>query len=204
MTSKKVLIKKCQEILKRHRDGESLSNEEFGFIFNLLHSHPHYDEKTKDGIYDIIVRKNVRGARGITIPYQFRMINKNGEEIPFSFYKCINNYNIKNEIKKAFRVAIQGDIINFKLANLNKKGVADHKIPFQKLLNDFLKQEGLELKEVEITFPVFGLPRLKNNDLEKKWIEYHRKNAILQIISKEENLKKIKIDKKIIRGEINE
>ena len=195
--------RKCQEILKKHNEGEKLNDREFTFVLNLLHSHPHYFEKVKFGILDIIVRKNIKTERGIVIPYQFRIIGKDNREIPFSFYKCIDNYDIKKDIIKSFRMAIQDDIINFKLKHIQQKGVADHKIPFQKLLNDFLKQEGLEIENINIIFPTFGLPRLKDVELKKRWVTYHREHAILRIIPKEENLKKIKFDKQVIRGEVN-
>ena len=200
MTSKAEMKRRCQEILKKHKDGESLDIWETQFIVTLLHSHPHYPEKVKNGIYDIIVRKNVKLDEGITSPHQFRIIDKNGNEIPFSFYKCIDNYNIKNEIKKAFRKAIQHDIYTFKIKNLNKKGVADHKIPFQKILNDFLKQEGIKLKDVNIDLSSLTSPTITDKKLKRRWISYHRKHAILRIIPKEENLKKIALDKQVIRG----
>ena len=54
------------------------------------------------------------------------------------------------------------------------------KISFKDLLNNFLKQEKLKMKDIEMYGDI-----LKDENLANKWREYHKENAILKVVDKE-------------------
>jgi hypothetical protein len=73
-------------ILEEYKNGQYLSGDHFNEFMGLLHRHPNYEEKVKNGVSDISVIHNKTGK-------VLCIIDDNGDTEIFSYLKCIRgNY----------------------------------------------------------------------------------------------------------------
>jgi len=133
------------------------------------------------------------------------IITKDGERIDISWRVAVNG-KIKNELKSSMRYVIDEQIKDFKNNNnkycilcetkefkneLNEFHV-DHQIHFEELVQNFLKY----CKENEIEIPSTFIDSTDGSnrkdllecEFRRKWIKYHKDNAILRYLCKYHNL----------------
>ena len=118
--------------------------------------------------------------------------------------------------REACRRAVEDQIVAFKRKVFEQKGSkqglvkseltgsqvdypdahVDHKPPhtFNKLVDEFIKKQGIRIEEIEIAGFEDGSVEKKFADPEmtRSWAEYHRKHARLRIVSRAENLSTVK------------
>ncbi len=103
------------------------------------------------------------------------------------------------KLKSSMRYAISPQIIDFKnkcelleckFCKSKENIEIDHVILFKLLCDDFLKDRNDISSSFDDTFCFSTVFKKDDNQFQDDWIEYHRKNAILQCLCKTCNLKK--------------
>jgi hypothetical protein len=179
---------------------ESIKNEYPNYYLDFLElfkRHPEYNEKCNNMI-DIKIRRNPKY-------HQLELyIEKNdGKCIDISYNACITGKGINN-LKKAMRICIESQILEFKLnnngncelCNSNIKIEVDHHsdlTPFEKLYSDFMKINKLSIPN-EFEDDISNAPCFKEKDKEfnNNWFNYHKDNVILRFLCKKCNGSRIK------------
>ncbi len=196
-SSKSTISTYAKEILKKSELGKVLTGEDKHFIFGLIECHPNATEKIGAGIKHIIARVDPVWKKG----KQFLIIRVDGSVIDFSYKKCIyGEMSAKDLFKCACRTAVVDDIIAFKNTHLSPESICpyfgypltrenahvDHVQPmtFNAIVDDFMKIHG----------PLDGATVIGETQkrFEAKWItdkflEFHRKTAILELVSEQAN-----------------
>ncbi len=197
-TSKASLDKYVSCVLNSYNDGQLLSRTDKDFIVALIIKHPRCVEKIGCGIKDIVVRKDLVWKRN----KQFWIIHKDGSSIDFSYKKCVfGETSLIDMFRHACRTAIAEDIVNFKMAYLENNPCCpytgerltktnshvDHVIPltFNVIVDGFIKGNDIKLDNVEIIGELQR--RFKDNDVAKKFKEFHNSIALLKLVSAEAN-----------------
>jgi hypothetical protein len=207
VNTKKEIIKKIQNILNKSITiPRTLSPEEFIFVFSVLKQHPYFKQKEKCGIESIFIKKTVFKKNG------FFVKRIDGTTTDFSYLKCLNGDNHKQEALAMFRKAIRQQIVDFRnIAFSNNSCLIcpitnqiitkeschiDHLNPtFNEMVTTFIKENNININDLEVGG--------KNQDnsmeyyfLDKKiecqWKTYHKNNAILRVTSIEGNLRRKK------------
>lgn len=216
--SQKALLDNCKTILNKYKIDSIVSIEDKNFLLELLKRHDEFEIKVGVGIDNIIVKKAPKFNNKC-----FFIIRKDGSITDFSYIYCVNNYK-DNEpfrmFRDAARTSILAQINEYKTIYINKTTKnkerilcevsnieypykechVDHIPPntFDKIIKDFINKNDLDLNTLEY----FGFEdnqtekRFKDEELENKFKEYHKKHAKLRFIYKKYNLSK---NKKIIK-----
>lgn len=198
----KKLRDKKNQILSKYNEHESLNKSDTDFIKTLM-----MENYKKDFINDVVnlYPKKVQKHKQSFITCVAQMKSK--KKITLRLEDCFNKLKDKNfdsqkfKIGQAFRKSIQNQIFHFKQNNkteFNKDFVVDHIIPFHKIVSDFLKKQNLKHEDVKIYYCKNEKSyKLKDEKLKNDFEKYHNDNAQLQMLSKEENLKKVEKDYKV-------
>lgn len=189
-------------ITEKYQINEALNEEDANFIKSLL-SH-NYDKSFVKDIKKLLVTKINKSAKTVK---SFVAEMKSGKSCNLNLEHClqkIKNSNFDSDVYKieqAFRKSIEDQIKQFKLEQADDFAfyfVADHVIPFRKLLQQFLQEKNLNYDSIQIYYDnQENHYKLRNKKLEKKWQKYHKNNAQLQLLTPEENLEKVEEDKKV-------
>jgi len=94
--------------------------------------------------------------------------------------------------RAAFRIAIGDQIQTFREKFDVQPGYeVDHEPPFCKLRSDFLDSLGISLDDVQVRYNNSDrCYELQDESLKNEWEQYHRSNARLQAMTREENRQK--------------
>ncbi len=189
--NQKEFVEFIRGILNKYDAHQELDHIDSRYIKMLVYLHPNAKEKVGNGIDRIFVRRNP------TFPdqKQFIIIRIDKSLIDFSYLKCIRgvDHTPLQKFKGAARQAISDQIIFYKDQKVDLhmemgKVHADHVIPFDKLVTDFIKEEQIDVDKIKI----IGKTRyeFKDKELKDKWKKYHDIHALLQMISAHDNLTK--------------
>lgn len=184
--------------------GTILEGQDMDFMYDLLRWHPNAAGKIGAGVKHIIVRSNPKYGQN-----EFYLRRVDGSGTDFSYKECTQPSTPEADFRTALRVAVEPDIIAarnylFELEPvrycpftgerlLRQDGHIDHKPPntFSQIAKAFVLSRRLNPAKVAIagrnqdnSFRV----QLADAQLEQNWIEYHRKNASLRIVSRNANL----------------
>jgi hypothetical protein len=165
------------------------SRSEYPFLVDLIDNHHKKKEKIGVGIKSFIITNNKRGTG---LETQIR--RKDGTIESFSWKDCATHtYKTAEQLfEVAMRTSIENQIQEFRKSKQEqcnsckeyKKCAVDHKEPiFNKLKRTFLMDKSelpMEFDKEEDTHQ----QKFKetDKDFEKKWQEYHKKNAVLQYL----------------------
>lgn len=179
-------------------DIKNIYPEKYEILLNLLKRHPNYSYKTRkmNNLKFIIDPLNKRGLKLIVV--------RNNDEESISWTTAIRGKNKSSKILfcESLRVAIEGQIKEFKKNKLKFCEICgcggeihvDHIKHFSELVCNFLIQMKKEHQKIHKYFikTKDGTDRvcLKNKKFEKKWIDFHKKNATLRILCRNCNLKR--------------
>lgn len=111
----------------------------------------------------------------------------------FSYIKAIATppQVLKHNIFSALRYSVQSDSLCFRTKNQQFSNQhVDHIIPFNQILDDFLKIENLYLFDISVIEnknEKIGY-KLKDEQLDQRWKTYHNKVAIFQLLDASDNL----------------
>jgi len=172
------------------------------WIIDLFSKHPRYAEKIYASIKEIYVKQTM-GSKC------FFIVVDDGCETDISYKKCLAGKENKKQLAiSALRYSIWDQICEFKrsvfktlepvycpvtniLLKKNRLTHIDHYydvLTFQQLVENFCKENSIVLDEVETMS--FGTTRhLRDKEMEKKFQDYHKKNAVLRAISWEANIR---------------
>jgi len=201
-SSKKACKDEVSRILRTTPRYHTLSGNEFELVRALLDHHPRSAEKIGQGVESIFVgcgrRENC-----------FWIKRTDGSETDFSYVKCLYTPTQWTNIHQAARNAVRDQILLFKNRAFAKAATilceithvpiqkdnsdVDHKVPFDLLLENFFRENGLSLDQ-KIDGYEDGSTELSFADkkLEHQWVVYHQKHADLRMASCEANRKRTK------------
>ena len=157
---------------------DPLWGEDKAFMVDILKMHPDYEKKIGAGLSYIYVdiTKEFR-KRGFFIK------RVDLTTIDFSFLKSISGKHktTEEDFKAACRRAIMQDIVSFK-----NNHIVHHEEPsFNDIVNNFLEETGIIIDNIKYTQGV--TTEFTDLYLKQKFIDYHRKVAILAMVLKEEH-----------------
>lgn len=186
------------------------------FLFRLLQRHPSAARKIGNGIRHFEVRENTVDRHVTRGFWAFRFPQPDGgfsedypEIIKFSYLHCIKPRSKEDSNRKGFRHAIDDQCAAFLASGrvdsdtwicprtsrrvvLSECPQTDHVVPFERLLQDFLKSKELTISDVTLKKCADDAIEffLADERLEADWKQYHRERASLQILPKLDNLRK--------------
>jgi hypothetical protein len=193
-----------RSILHRYEIGSRLSDEDAMDLAALLERYPDRDQKVGAGISHFTSRENTYGGRG------FFLHRKDGSSTDFSYLRCINGRPPhKQEVARAFRRCIQGDVLERKRELFFLHGPIlpcpitgerleihtahmDHKAPltFEVLLHTFLATKALDYDDVVLSTGSDNqeCPAIVDAALRDEFRSYHNRVAILVPIAARANI----------------
>lgn len=203
--TKKSAIEEARLRISQYEAGERLSVEDEIFFASLFALHSEFEEKKGVGIDHIKVQRDFHNNRCL---YIHRV---DGTEIDCSWVYCIQPASQKTVISMAFRRAVKEIIMAYKRSQLEEVDVCpilgieltysnshvSYLTPsFESLLNDFLNNRQMDIESVALTNPkpddTDQRGKVADLKLAEEWCGYHQNNAVLQLLSAEANLRKLK------------
>ncbi len=168
-------------------EGESISKLDFEFFAELLK--PRAD-KIGCGVKRIFLKYNKYGGKTLWIE------RVDGTQTDFSVYKLLDHISSKriqskNEIdfRKACRTAIVEDKKKLKYDSGLFGDAHHYGKEFEQLVTDFIKKYNIQVEKLNFLGHEDGDIEISfvDKDLEQVWIEFHRRNAKMEVLSKEEH-----------------
>ncbi len=201
--TKKEALNHYKTILNSYDFGETISNQNFSDLLDLLETHPEVTEKVGVGIESIRVAKLKYNTKA------FELVRFDGSTEYFSYTKRINApKNDFTKFREACRQVIQEDLRKVKLEyfeKYSKKGQVkcqetgslskyeelnvDHRQPntFSVIVDRFIELNNIDIQRIEY-IPVDGGPNeLADEELKTKFKQYHKNKANLRIVKKDLN-----------------
>lgn len=196
--TKKAAVEFIRDFISKQPLETPLSVVSTIFVANLLEKHCHCAEKIGEGIHYFFVRVNEfhgRKNRGFWIK------RIDGSEIDFSWVECLNPSTHKSRVLNALRAAVHADVYAVKErasaagAGLIKCELSGevlctnqidvhHATPFIELASQFVG-ESWDSIQVDCGKEAGQIgDRLVCDDLKSRWIDFHNRNAVLQLVSR--------------------
>lgn len=202
---KKDIKLRCRSILSATADGALLDGFDKAFLMDLFRLHPSWVRKEGSGVSGITARTTFLGSRS------FFLIRPDGSEEDISYNIVVDYLNRSAEnmavmdFKDAARTAVMFQTKQFRInalaggqtlcpltgEALSDTSHVDHVAPltFDRLLFDFCRSRGVNPKAVIIDYVGGMLPRIRDELLLSDWEDYHQKNAVLRLVSRNGNLR---------------
>lgn len=189
---------KVHDILNSYNIGEYIDKDDFDNMIEVLNNHPEKEKKIGPGINKIGIEKNDFNHR------QFFLLRNDGTKEHFSYVKCYCPKKMFSEFSSAMRRVIRDQIVDFKIKNF-KKGMlcpisqtqllmaddihVDHENPtFEQIVRSFIKENNINVENIVYEKVVTGGRECADIDLNKKFYDFHKKEAKLRILSVKANL----------------
>lgn len=203
--TKKNATEEARNRINQYEAGERLRLEDEQFFVSLFTLHSEYSEKKGAGIDYIAVERDFHSNRCL---YIHRV---DGTSIDCSWVHCIQPASQKTVVSMAFRRAVKEIIMAYKSASLDKVDVCpilgtkltyenshvSYLSPsFDDLLIGFLQQRHIDIESVALTNPkpvdTDQRGQVTDQELLNDWCSFHQRNANLQLLSAEANLRRLK------------
>ena len=189
--TKKYLSERCKNILHNAIIGDVLLDDNFSFMLRVLEMHPNSAKKKGDGVDKIFISESPFKNK------QFSILRYDGTTTDFSYHICIRKFNHFTKLSLIFRNSLidsnkikelEGYKDNFNLKDIH------HITPFKQILLDFFKYKNIDYNTIELISKdnYAGGYLGKNEYLKKEFVVYHDSVAELELISKDDHLKKHK------------
>ena len=203
--TKAKLLDRIRAILYAYPIGGRLSVGDRNFLYALVDAHhPDGGLKIGAGVARIEVRQNqtYRNNR------EFWIVRTDGTETDFSFMECLRPSTPLSKFKNACRAAVAFDVARVKADFWRGKEVATcpltgdkmtfadshvhHAGPsdFAAIVQSFIDRNGIDVSAVSLTGTTDGTigDRFSDPELERRFVEHHRRLAELQVVSAFGNL----------------
>jgi hypothetical protein len=203
--TKKDALNHYKVILNSYEFGQILNENDFNELIELLKMHPLSKIKFGNGIKTI---KIVKIPKFNTKAFELQRID-NSPDI-FSYINCLGDGFKKNRntFARACRQAVQEDLRNVKLAYFqkhSKKGkvkcqetnelaiweelVIDHRQPntFSVIVDRFIELYKIDIQNIKYTEKIECINKFEDENIKKKFREYHKEKATLRIVKKNLN-----------------
>ncbi len=199
--TKKEIIHKCKYIIQNTEPGHHVDSKFKHFLLDLFSWHHGYQEKLQGNPHAEIKVDWFQSRYSATKCKIFwiKSIGTNTDWVDISYYKACSktpdNLMPYKRFYTALRVLVNEDILTFRAGR--KGGHIDHTGPneFRHLVKMFIDDYNVNVAELEYR-PCPDHPKeqkmFTDIELQKNWIQFHRKHAQLQLISAKENLCKKK------------
>ncbi|MDO9541439.1 MAG: DCL family protein [Kiritimatiellia bacterium] len=207
--SKKDALEFFRSIRNRYADGVRISEEDSGYLMDLVAIHHDAEEKIGCGISHFTVATDNRfGTR------HFKLHRLDGKsDTDFSFHVAVKGPNPRRDRLEALRHAIACQILHFKAQRFGEKAVhtcplrnipvtensyhVDHTPPntFLKVANDWLAEQNIKIEEILITPPADNqtVTEMTNSMQRDSWQSYHAGHVSLRLLSPLGNLSDSKL-----------
>lgn len=207
--TKKALLDYTRTILTRYEAGDCLNSEDFDFIRALLDRHPESASKVGCGLAAVQVYIPSLWANSRTRHKGFLAVREDGSTVDFGFHQCISPRNPKSQFNEGCRGAVATQILDFRNKVFRANGgrvlcpcedrlievkdchIDHHPVLFIEIVDSFVAQHNIDVASVayeEVEFA--SKPKFKDHNLERDWKDFHKKHAILRVISSGANLRK--------------
>ncbi len=202
--SKKGATSKIRSILNSGKFGRTLEVDEEIVVLDLLSYHPTAREKIGPGV----LRIEVRSVPGDRSGRAFWLVRKDGEEVDFSYKKCISAPSQRTLLLDAMRDEVRRHIESFKSRRLGEGQICcavtgekfegdihvDHMAPdtFIVLSQAWLELRGLDELAIELKKATVGR-ELSDPALAEDWYKYHEEHARLQLVLPSVNLSLLRV-----------
>jgi hypothetical protein len=206
--TKTKLLAECKAMLARYRNGDEINEEDSEFLRGLLERHPDAVQKIGCG-----VERFFRGGTGQGTDC-FWLERRDGTRTDFSYITCANARAkpLYQEFAEACRQAVQPSLKTAKRKHFETHGDAEGKVPceitrqmvgpdeshldhkkpmtFQVIVATFIAANGIELKADMLSRKADAqfVTTFVDEELKRKFCEYHKSVARLRIIKARENL----------------
>jgi hypothetical protein len=206
-STKRALEERIRQILYHYRDNQYLSPNDYAFMLEVLEYHPKYELKIGVGAKAMYVKQNptYKNTRC------FWIVRQDGSETDFSFQECLKETPQRKRFLNACRAAVEADKQAFKRKFFDHLGDetyycpytneplnfigshVDHRAPhtFEKIVEGFISENAIDVSRVKINGSEEDnafQDTFADKDLERLWVDYHRRHADLQIVSPKANL----------------
>lgn len=201
--SKKDALGFFRDIRNRYADGVRISEEDSGYLMDLVAIHHDAEEKIGYGIsHFTVARDNRFGSR------HFKLHRHDGTDTDFSFHVAVKGPNPRRDRLEALRQAISYQMVHFKMQCFREKEVhtcplrnipvtefsyhVDHTPPntFLKLVNDWLAEQNNRIDNILITPPADNQIVTEMTDARQResWRAYHAAHVSFRLLSPLGNL----------------
>jgi len=172
------------------------SHQSFSVLLYLFRMRDKNGEKSRGRKIKAFVKR--RDGKG----YMLYAVFEDGSEVDWSWQKALGIRDKYRNVLNAFRYEVMYSVLSkrdshtfgdFIITDDGKVTHRDdvhihHEEEFSKILNDFLREKGLKMKDIELEDIGKGY-RLKDRELAREWIQYHNEKAKLRIITKQDHIK---------------
>lgn len=199
----------CKAMLARYRKGDDINERDSQFLRNLLERHPEAHQKIGCGVRRFFRDRTDQGTDC------FWLEREDGTPpTDFSYKSCVNakTKSIYQEFAEACRQAVQPDLNKAKKEHFERHGDAEGKIPcevtgemvalyeshldhkkpmtFQVIVTTFIAANKIEVKADMLSTPEDAQfsTTFVDEELQRKFREYHRSVASLRIVKARTNL----------------
>jgi hypothetical protein len=201
-SSKKILQERLQQCLHNNPIGFVVLGEDGEILKCLVQRHRYAEELIGPGLLGVVIGTDSYGGSN------FQALRIDGTCQAFSYIKALSNQNPltdkRNRINRAFRNEIHSQIVEFKTKATCKEQSCSGMLMFWETLdvdhvdksfaqirNDFLEYEGLSLDEVMYKEDEDSdSTSLVDRSLAKRWFDWHKKEAVLVALHRDEHRKK--------------
>lgn len=186
----------------RYKDFEPVADKDREHLLALIAIHPEAEQKIGAGIQGFHVAQNPEWPQTRC----FFIDRVDGTRTGFSFLVCIDGAKDRKDVHQALRTAVKDQTIRFKFQALSKACICpisgcvlteanshvDHAFPktFDWLVKQWMEDAMLEYRDLILT-PSADMKfsnTLADDKIRECWVEYHRENAVLRLVSIEANL----------------
>lgn len=195
-TSKAAVKRRVKAILARTLPGQRLSQMDQDFVADLFGMHPRYDEKVQgQSLNSFCVMRNDRNSNTKNLV----AVLSSGEHVEFSYHKCIDGDNPRQQLLGAMRKAIEGQVSAARAIAYAKgqrcptTGELLSDVPthvhhatetFAETAALFLRQYPAEDIELENDVGGYGWV-IADREVLQAWQDFHLSRARLEVVSEE-------------------
>lgn len=192
------VLENCRRIFNSLSDGEEVKEgPDFSFLADLFTWHPSVSTKLCDGTLSAI-KKGIHYGAYTSRAFYIRSCDS--DWIDISFHVALGQYSsqeaIRRRFKPALRLLIRDQIDAFRGDACPKTYHVDHtgEREFRHLVRDFIDEYKVDIDSLEwYTLPYKNEVHMFNDEeLQQQWKQYHQQHAQLQLITKQQNLRKRK------------
>lgn len=195
--------KEARRRIDQYEENQKLYEDDELFFSSLFTLHSEYQEKIGTGIEYITVQKDFHHNRCLYIH------RTDGSKVDCSWVHCLQPASLKQIVSVAFRRAVKERVMEFKNDQLSKVKICPilgiqltynnshacySEKSFDKMLSDFLSENGLTIESIKLTNPssedIDQRGILTDSSLVILWNKFHADNARLKLISKKANSSK--------------
>ncbi|MEV3852149.1 DCL family protein [Streptomyces microflavus] len=176
--------------------------EDHALLCDLIELHPDAPEKIGCGIDSFVIDRPMRGRHS-----GFKIVRRDGTEIDFSYLSCLSPPNHRSQVLAAMRGETAGTTIAYFAmraatntltsdlsgtpVDANDPHVSHYQgPPFVDIATQFATTTG-GWDQIELnSSTTAGYAKFKDRALAQQWVEHHKANAVLGLLTAQENLRR--------------